>query len=139
MAWNWFDRKRQDPSEWTGFLERGVKIEGKIETAGTFRIDSAMKGTLVSDDSLILGENANVEGEIIGNRVVIAGRFDGSIRAKGRVEIQPSAVVTGEIHSPCVVIEPGAIFDGHCHMPAPAEPAKPVTIPIRSAVGQSQR
>ena len=139
MAWNWFDRKRQDPSEWTGFLERGVKIEGKIETAGTFRIDSAMKGTLVSDDSLILGENANVEGEIIGNRVVIAGRFDGSIRAKARVEIQPSAVVTGEIHSPCVVIEPGAIFDGHCHMPAPAEPAKPVTIPIRSAVGQSQR
>jgi len=139
MAWNWFDRKRQDPSEWTGFLERGVKIEGKIETAGTFRIDSAMKGTLVSDDSLILGENANVEGEIIGNRVVIAGRFDGSIRAKGRVEIQPSAVVTGEIHSPCVVIEPGAIFDGHCHMPAPAEPAKPVTIPIRSAAGQSQR
>jgi len=139
MAWNWFDRKRQDPSEWTGFLERGVKIEGKIETAGTFRIDSAMKGTLVSDDSLILGENANVEGEIVGNRVVIAGRFDGSIRARGRVEIQPSAVVTGEIHSPCVVIEPGAIFDGHCHMPAPAEPAKPVTIPIRSAAGQSSR
>ena len=139
MAWNWFDRKRQDPSEWTGFLERGVKIEGKIETAGTFRIDSAMKGTLVSDDSLILGENANVEGEIIGNRVVIAGRFDGSIRAKGRVEIQPSAVVTGEIHSPCVVIEPGAIFDGHCHMPAPAEPAKAVTIPIRSAAGQASR
>jgi len=139
MAWNWFDRKRQDPSEWTGFLERGVKVEGKIETAGTFRIDSAMKGTLVSEDSLILGENANVEGEIIGNRVVIAGRFDGSIRAKGRVEIQPSAVVTGEIHSPCVVIEPGAIFDGHCHMPAPAEPAKPVTIPIRSAAGQTAR
>jgi len=139
MAWNWFDRKRQDPSEWTGFLERGVKIEGKIETAGTFRIDSAMKGTLVSEDSLILGENANVEGEIIGNRVVIAGRFDGSIRAKGRVEIQPSAVVTGEIHSPCLVIEPGAIFDGHCHMPAPAEPAKPVTIPIRSAAGQGSR
>ena len=139
MAWNWFDRKRQDPSEWTGFLERGVKIEGKIETAGTFRIDSAMKGTLVSEDSLILGENANVEGEIIGNRVVIAGRFDGSIRAKGRVEIQPSAVVTGEIHSPCVVIEPGAIFDGHCHMPAPAEPAKPLTIPIRSAAGQASR
>jgi len=139
MAWNWFDRKRQDPSEWTGFLERGVKIEGKIETAGTFRIDSAMKGTLVSEDSLILGENAKVEGEIIGNRVVIAGRFDGSIRAKGRVEIQPSAVVTGEIHSPCVVIEPGAIFDGHCHMPAPAEPAKPLTIPIRSAAGQASR
>lgn len=136
---NWFDRKRQEPSEWTGFLERGVKIEGKIETAGTFRIDSAMKGTLVSEDTLILGEHAIVEGEIHGNRIVIAGRFDGTIRAKNKVEIQPSAVVMGEIHSPCVVIEAGAIFDGHCHMPAAVEPAKPVAIPIRSAAGQTTR
>lgn len=139
MAFNWFDRKRQEPSEWTGFLERGVKIDGKIETAGTFRIDSVMKGTLVSEDTLILGEHAIVEGEIHGNRIVVSGRFDGTIRAKGRVEIQPSAIVTGEIHSPCVIVEAGAIFDGHCHMPAPAEPAKPVTIPIRSAAGQSPR
>jgi len=139
VALNWFDRKRQEPTEWTGFLERGVKIDGKIETAGTFRIDSVMKGTLVSEDTLILGEHAIVEGEIQGNRIVVAGRFDGTMRAKTKVEIQPSAVVTGEIHSPCVVIEAGAIFDGHCHMPAPAEPAKPVTISIRSAAGQTSR
>jgi len=139
MAWNWFDRKRQEPSEWSGFLERGVKIDGKIETAGTFRIDSVMKGTLLSEDTLIIGEHAIVEGEVIGNRIVIAGRFDGTMRAKTKVEIQPSAIVTGEIFSPCVVIEPGAIFDGQCHMPAPAEPAKPVTIPIRSGTAQAAR
>lgn len=140
MAWSWFDRKRQDRTEWTGFLERGVRIEGRLESSGTFRIDSAMKGTLVSEDTLVLGEHAAVEGEIHGNRVVIAGRFDGLIRAKARVEMQPSAIVTGEIHCPCVVIEAGAIFDGHCHMPAPAEAAaKAVTIPIRSAASQSQR
>jgi cytoskeletal protein CcmA (bactofilin family) len=139
VALNWFDRKRQEPSEWTGFLERGVKIDGKLETTGTFRIDSVMKGTLVSEDTLILGEHAIIEGEIVANRIIISGRFDGTIRAKGKVEIQTSAIVTGEIHSPCVVIEAGAIFDGHCHMPAPAEPAKPVTIPIRSAAAQAGR
>jgi cytoskeletal protein CcmA (bactofilin family) len=139
MAWSWFDRKRQDTAEWTGFLERGVKIEGKLESSGTFRIDSAMKGTLISTDTLVLGENATVEGEIHGERVVIGGRFDGVIRAKARVEIQPSAIVTGEIHCPCIAIDAGAIFDGHCHMPAPAEAGKAVTIPIRSAVGPSQR
>ncbi len=135
----WFDRKKHDPSEWTGFLEQGVKLEGKLETSGTFRIDSAMKGTLSSDDTLVLGEHASVEGTIIGNCVLIAGRFDGTIRARGRVEIQPNAIVTGEIHSPCLVIEPGAIFDGQCHMLAPSEAAKPVTIPIRSAAGQNSR
>jgi cytoskeletal protein CcmA (bactofilin family) len=139
MAWGWFDRKRQDPSEWTGFLEQGVKVEGKLEASGTFRIDSAMKGTLNSDETLVLGEHASVEGNINGNCVIIAGRFDGVIRARGRVEIQPNAIVTGEIHSPCLVIEPGAVFDGQCHMLAPSEAAKPVTIPIRSAAGQSSR
>ena len=139
MALNWFDRKRQEPSEWTGFLERGVKIDGKLETTGTFRIDSVMKGTLVSEDTLIVGEHAIIEGEIVANRVLISGRFDGTIRAKGKVEIQTSAIVTGEIHSPCVVIEAGAIFDGHCHMQTPAEPARPVTIPIRSAAAAAGR
>ena len=136
---SWFDRKKNDSSEWTGFIEQGVRLEGKLEAPGTFRIDSALKGTVTSDDTLVLGEHASVEGQIHGNRVVIAGRFDGVIRARGRVEIQPNAIVTGEIHSPCLVIEPGAVFDGQCHMIAETEAAKPVTIPIRSAAGQSSR
>src|SRR5579862_3476280 len=122
---SWFDRnRRHDSGEWTGFLEQGVKVEGKLESTGTFRIDSAMKGTLVSEETLILGANATVEGEIVGNYVVIAGRFDGTIQAKGKVEIQPSGIVTGEIHTPCLVMEPGAVFDGFCHMLASAEATK---------------
>jgi len=139
MPRGWFDRKNQEQPEWTGFLEQGVKLEGKVEATGTFRIDSAMKGTLVSEDTLVLGQHAAIEGRIVGNRVVIAGRFEGTIEAKTRVELQPSAVVTGEIHSPCLVIEPGAIFDGQCHMPSPAEAPKPIAIPIRSAAGQASR
>src|SRR5271156_1625886 len=133
----WFDRKRHDSGEWTGFLEKGVKLEGKLETSGTFRIDSTMKGTLVSGETLILGENATIEGQIEGNYVIIAGRFDGTIRAKGKVEIQPKAIVTGEIHTPCLIIEPGAVFDGRCHMLGAAEAAKPITIPIRSAAAHA--
>jgi cytoskeletal protein CcmA (bactofilin family) len=133
MAWGWFDKKRNDSGEWTGFLEQGVKLEGKLEATGTFRIDTAMKGTLVSEQKLVIGEHAVIEGEIEGNYVVISGRFDGTIRAKGKVEIQTRAIVTGDIYTPCLLIEPGAVFDGQCHMLAPSQAAKPITIPIRSA------
>lgn len=139
MALGWFDRKKQEAAEWTGFLEQGVRLEGKLETTGTFRIDSTVKGSIASDDTLILGEHASVQGQIVSNRVVIAGRFDGTIQAKSRVEIQASAVVTGEVQTPCLVIEPGAVFDGQCHMLAATEAAKPVTIPIRSVAGQPSR
>jgi cytoskeletal protein CcmA (bactofilin family) len=134
----WFERnKRHDSGEWTGFLERGVKLEGKLESTGTFRIDSDMKGTLVSEETLILGEHAAVEGEIHGNYVIIGGRFDGIIHAKGKVEIQTKAIVTGEIHAPCLLIEPGAVFDGSCHMLGTTQASKPVTIPIRSVAARA--
>jgi cytoskeletal protein CcmA (bactofilin family) len=136
LAISWFDRKKQESGDWTGFLEKGVRIEGRLECPGTFRIDSAMKGTLISEETLILGNHATVEGEIHGNHVVIAGRFEGKILARGKVEIQPKAIVTGEIHTPCLVIEPGAIFDGQCHMLSRAHNAKPITIPIRSVSAQ---
>jgi cytoskeletal protein CcmA (bactofilin family) len=128
-----FDRKRHEQGEWTGFLEKGVRLEGKLESDGTFRIDSVMKGSLTSAETLILGEHAVIEGQIHGNYVIIAGRFDGVIEAKGRVEIRTKAIVTGEIHTPCLIIEPGAVFDGRCHMLSATQAAKPVTIPIRSA------
>jgi cytoskeletal protein CcmA (bactofilin family) len=134
---SWFDRKKQESGDWTGFLEKGVRLEGKLECPGTFRIDSVVKGTLVSDETLILGENAIIDGQIQGHAVVIAGRFDGTIHAKGKVEIQPKAIVTGEIHTPCLIIEPGGVFDGQCHMLSRAQNVKPITIPIRSAAASA--
>jgi len=44
-----------------------------------------VKGNIISEQTVILGEGAKVEGQIEGNRVVISGRFDGVIFAKGRV------------------------------------------------------
>jgi cytoskeletal protein CcmA (bactofilin family) len=133
MPFAWMDRKDRESGEWSGFLEKGVSVDGRLDTTGTFRIDSPMKGILTSNEKLIIGENARIEGQIEGNYVIIAGRFDGTIKAKGKVEIQTKAIVTGEIHSPCLIIEPGAVFDGRCHMLATNQAAKTITIPIRSA------
>jgi cytoskeletal protein CcmA (bactofilin family) len=137
VAWRLVDGKHQGSGEWSGFLEKGVRLEGKLEAPGTFRIDSHMKGTLVSEETMILGEHASVEGEVTGNVVIIGGRFEGIIQARGKVEIQTKAIVTGEIHTPCLIIEPGAVFDGRCHVLGTKDSAKPITIPIRSVVAQA--
>lgn len=135
MALSWFDQKGGD---WTGFLDQGVRLDGKLEASGMFRIDSEMKGTLISRETLILGEHAVVEGEIQGNVVTVEGRFEGTIRASGRVEIQPKAIVRGEVYSSCVIFEPGAAFDGKCHIPCgAAEGGTAVSIPVRSAMSET--
>jgi cytoskeletal protein CcmA (bactofilin family) len=131
----WKLSRRQQSNEtgaWAGFLDRAVRLEGTLEVKGTFRLEAEVKGTIISTQTLMLGEGSRMEGQIEGNHVIISGRFDGVIFAKGRVEIQPKGIVTGEIHAPCLVIEPGGIFDGQCHMLAASEAARPLTIPIRA-------
>jgi cytoskeletal protein CcmA (bactofilin family) len=126
-----FGKGNHHQNEWTGFIEEGVRFEGKLELQGTFRINGQVKGTIISEEGLILDERAKVEGQIEGDYVSIAGKYDGVIFAKSRVEIHSKGVVTGEIHTPCLVIEPGGVFDGQCHMLAESS-ARTLTIPIRS-------
>jgi cytoskeletal protein CcmA (bactofilin family) len=130
MSPSWL--KKSESAEWTGFLEHGVRLEGKLEAPGTFRLDCEMKGEAISGDTLIMGEKSNFSGQVHGNYIVVAGRFDGIIQAKGKVEIKTKAIVTGEIHTPCLIIEPGAVFDGRVHMLTVTQAAKPITIPVRS-------
>jgi cytoskeletal protein CcmA (bactofilin family) len=96
-------------------------------------VEGEVKGLLISAHTLILGEEARVEGQIEGQDVVISGHFNGVIFAKGKVEIHNKGIATGEIHSHCLVIEPGGIFDGQCHIIAPSDATRRVTIPIRAA------
>ncbi|HUO33911.1 MAG TPA: polymer-forming cytoskeletal protein [Candidatus Acidoferrum sp.] len=130
MPFSWL--KKTDPTEWNGFIEHGVRIEGKLDAPGTFRIDCDFKGESISAETLVLAEKSVVSSQIRANYVILAGRFDGTIEAKGKVEIKTKAIVTGEIHTPCLIIEPGAIFDGHVHMLSATQSAKPITIPVRS-------
>jgi len=96
-------------------------------------VEGEVKGLLISTHTLILGDEARVEGQVDGHDVVISGHFNGVIFAKGKVEIHKKGIATGEIHSHCLVIEPGGVFDGQCHIIEPSEAAKPVIIPIRAS------
>jgi cytoskeletal protein CcmA (bactofilin family) len=137
MALKWPGSSKNGASEeWTGFIDQGVSLEGTLTVTGTFRIDGHVKGNIISEHTVILGENAKVEGQIEGNRVVIAGRFDGVIFAKDRAEIQPKGIVTGEVHSPCMVMDSGGIFDGRCHMLASSDTSAGVTISL-SAISKA--
>jgi cytoskeletal protein CcmA (bactofilin family) len=125
-----------EAGDWTGFLDKGVKVEGTLEVQGTFRFDAKMKGTIISAEALILGESTDFEGQIQGNHVTVSGRVRGAIHAKGKVEIQAKGMVNGEIHTPCLVIEAGGTFDGKCHMTgstAGESAQQPLTIPLRPA------
>lgn len=108
------------PDDWVGWLEPGVEMEGKIRVSGgVMRLNARLKGEIVSDGIVVVHDQGDVEGDIESRVVSVTGKVKGTVRAKERLEIKEHGIVQGDIYTPCLLIDPGAFFDGQCHMPAP--------------------
>ncbi len=121
-------------TEITALLGRGTRFEGKLYFEGRVRIDGVFKGEIKSDDTLIIGDGAEVNAEIdVATVIVRGGSVHGNVRAKTSFEIHAPAKLVGNIHSPSVFIDRGVEFQGSCRMDAveerPAE--KPAEKPAR--------
>ena len=97
---------------------RGSHFEGKMTFEGVVRVDGSFEGEIVSDDTLIIGEGAEVHASLDVATVVIYGAVYGNIRATNCVELHAPGRLIGNIISPSLVVERGAIFDGNCRMGA---------------------
>lgn len=110
-----------------GLLEPGVEVDGKMKIAtGMVRLNSHFKGEVVSEGTLVVAEQGEIEGEIRAKVISIWGKVKGTVHASERLEIKEHGVVLGDIYAPALVVDPGGYFDGHCHMPTP-EPEKQTT------------
>lgn len=117
--------KAKKPDSITSFLGSGVNIEGTIEFQNTIRLDGNVKGKICSNNgTLIIGEKAVVNAEIIVGVAIITGEVNGTIDARKRIEVYPPARVVGDIQAPAVLIEAGVMFNGNCSMKARTIPSK---------------
>jgi cytoskeletal protein CcmA (bactofilin family) len=113
-------------SDITTLLGRGSEFEGKLSFEGTVRIDGKLSGEIFTDDTLIIGEGAEVNAEINVGAVIIEGNVHGNVHAKRSVEIRMPGRVIGNISTPSLFVEKGVIFEGNCQMEqAGAAVAKP--------------
>ena len=98
------------------FLGEGTEFKGVITFEGTVRVDGVLEGEVITDDTFIIGTAANVKAEIKAGVVIVMGRMEGKIEAKEKCEIRVGSRVSGEIFTPSIYIEEGAVFEGTCHM-----------------------
>ena len=69
-------------------------------------------------------DQGEVEGEIHTRVISVTGKIKGIIHASEMLQIKEHGVVLGEIYTPCLVVDPGGFFEGHCHMPTPEPTAQ---------------
>lgn len=98
------------------FLGEGTEFNGLLSFEGTVRIDGKFEGEVVSKDTLILGESAVMNAEVSVGTIIVRGKIAGNIVASKKIEIRSDGEVIGNIKTPLLFVEEGAILDGKCEM-----------------------
>ncbi|HLM57016.1 MAG TPA: polymer-forming cytoskeletal protein, partial [Pyrinomonadaceae bacterium] len=108
----------------TGFVGNGTTLTGEASFKGMLRVDGGLSGRVTSaDGTLIVSTNGRVDANVEVAVAQIYGTVNGDITATKRIEMGRVAKVTGNIQTPALVIENGAIFEGSCRMDQPKERA----------------
>ncbi len=93
-------------------LSADAVITGTITCAGDMQIDGRVEGD-VRSVSLVIGEKAEIRGEIFAEEVTVRGRVVGRIRAR-KVQLAATSHVEGDILHEAFAVESGAFFEGNC-------------------------
>ena len=99
------------------FLSKDTEFEGILTFNGTVRLDGHFKGKITSaEGNLIVGESGIIDADIHVSQIVISGEIRGNIIADHKVDIQPPGKIFGNIQTPVLSLQEGAILEGDVHM-----------------------
>ena len=107
---------KKEDSSIKAYLGENVVFKGDLSFDGTVRIDGKFEGHVNTNDTLIIGETGDVVAEIVAGTVICKGKVKGAIVAATRVEMHASSKVFGDVKSPSLTMESGAVLDGNCDM-----------------------
>ncbi|WP_045218891.1 bactofilin family protein [Desulfonatronum thioautotrophicum] len=116
--------------EINAFLGSGTTYEGKLHFHGAVRIDGTFLGKIDSQGTLIVGQDARIDGEVSVGSLMLSGQLQGRVNAAEKIVLHKTARLTGALRTPSLVIEEGALFDGDIAMseagtPSPSHPSVP--------------
>jgi cytoskeletal protein CcmA (bactofilin family) len=98
------------------YLGKDTRLEGILKFCGTIRIDSYFQGEILGEGTLIIGEGATIKSGIHVSKILNSGEVQGNLIADERIEIRAPGKVLGNIQTPCIVINEGAVIEGNCQM-----------------------
>ena len=94
-------------------LGPSMLVKGEISGNEDLIVEGAVEGVVhLNDRKLIVGPRAKVKADITAGEVVVRGNLKGNILARGRIEVMNDGSVTGDLTTPQIFIEGGALFKG---------------------------
>lgn len=101
----------------SGFVGNGTVLTGETNFQAMLRVDGHLTGRVTSENgTLIIGSTGRVDANIVVAAALINGTINGDIVATEKIELGRTARVAGNIQTPRLVIEDGAVFEGSSSM-----------------------
>lgn len=91
-------------------------FSGNVNAKGVIRIDGEIEGTVQNKGDVIIGESGKVAAELNARNITIAGLYEGTLEAEGKLELKKTATAIGTFKANGLVIEEGAVLSGSMEM-----------------------
>lgn len=132
-----FAKKKQPPIR--TLIGEGTVIRGELLFSDGLRIDGEVQGDVVATSGhehsiLVISEKARVTGQVKAGHVIINGHVTGPVQAETLLELQPKAVIVGDVKYEALEMHQGATIEGELR-PLKAE-EKPSMIKLAASNAQ---
>jgi cytoskeletal protein CcmA (bactofilin family) len=109
-----FNRKKQPPIK--SLIANGCEIKGNFRFDDGMRIDGTVIGDVMAVEGqsslLVISETAMVTGAVHADHIIINGNVNGPVLARVLLELQPKAVIEGDVHYAALEMHQGALVTG---------------------------
>ncbi len=93
-----------------------LKFRGELSAQEDLIIQGSVEGSITHTQSLTVGTDGSMKGDIRARIIVIDGKVEGDLYATESVNIRATAKVKGNVYAPRVGITEGAFFQGQIDM-----------------------
>jgi cytoskeletal protein CcmA (bactofilin family) len=93
-------------------ISADMVINGTLSSTGDIQVDGRIEGD-VRSVGLVIGDKAEIHGEVYAEDVTVRGKVVGRIRAR-KILLAATSHVEGDILHEAFAVESGAFFEGNC-------------------------
>jgi len=113
-----FRRTLDSIIRFTSTIGENIEFTGSFSGKGNIVVRGQVKGESDVNTAVVIAETGCWNGRLTADNVIVAGDVNGDILAREKIEVLATANITGNLSSPVIAIETGAIHEGHMDMNA---------------------
>ncbi len=98
-------------------IGQNVKLKGNLKNKGSIYVHGRVEGEVASEETINVGETAEIKGPVKAKNVDVSGTVKGSVVAIEKLELNSKGQIFGDLTAKTLIIKPGAIFVGRSLMP----------------------